>query len=157
MTTADDDQVPRHRKPGRAQKRGRTVTGRRVRNGPAEDCGCPPGFHEYGAHAPGAWPDADIATPPPGTYPVEDLAAMTPGAAMLLLHRAALESQAHVPAHPHIVIARDLGTDEIDYSGPFVSGLEALTAANDFLEGSRAADPDRRISVTVAPLREPPA
>jgi len=154
LSTAKDQQPPRHRKPGRAKERGRAEAGRRVRNGPAEDCGCPPGFHEHGAHAPGAWPDADIATPPPGTYPVEDLAAMTPGAAALLLHRAALEAQACVPTHPHVVIAHDVVTGALDSSGPYETGLEALTAAHELLERRRTADREQRVTVTVAPLLE---
>ncbi|RNL63163.1 hypothetical protein EFK50_15780 [Nocardioides marmoriginsengisoli] len=147
-----DETPPRHRKPGRAQKRGRAIPGRRIRDGGPADCGCPPGYHEYGAHAPGAWPDADINPPPPGAYPVEDLAGMSTGAAALLLHRATLEAEAEAATCAHIVITRDVATGVVTSSGPFDTGLEALTSAHDFLERQRAADPARAFTLTVAPL-----
>ena len=143
---------PRHRRPGRALKRGRAVPGRRARGGQAADCGCPPGFHEYGAHAPGAWPDADINPPPPGAYPVEDLAGMSAGAASLLLHRATVEAGADTEACAHIVITRDIETGVVTYNGPFDTGLEALTTAHAFLEKERATSSGREITLTVAPL-----
>lgn len=152
MPTADDEHPPRHRKPGRAHKRGRTAPGRHTRGGAAADCGCPPGFHEYGAHAPGAWPDADINPPPPGAYPVEDLAGMSPGAASLLLHRATVEAEADGTACEHLVVTRDVGTGELTYRGPFATGLEALTFAHRLLEQHRLGDAAREVTLTVAPL-----
>ncbi|MGO4258480.1 hypothetical protein [Marmoricola sp. RAF53] len=149
-----DRPPPRHRRPGRAVKRGTGLPGRHLPTEPitSRDCSCPPGFHEYGAHAPGHRSAGDEAPPPPGAYPVEDLAAMSPGAAELLLHRATQEAEAEVATYPHIVITRDIGTGEITYSGPFPNGLEALTMAHRFVHQNRFVDPRWSFTLTVAPL-----
>ncbi len=159
MPTNDDDQPePRHRKPGRARRRRTATTGRHLSLVESPACDCPPGFHEYGAHAPGHWPD-DRTPVPPGAYPVEDLARMSASTASLLLQRATLEAEAEAAACPHIVIARDSVTGVVTYSGPFATGLEALTRAHQVLVEHREAlhdlDDDHTtwpFTLTVAPL-----
>jgi hypothetical protein len=126
-----DEHLPRHRRPGRAHKRGRTSPGRRIRSGPPAD-----------------------DDPPTGTYPVEDLAGLSPGAAALLLQRARIDAEAGAPTCPHLVITRDVRSDVITYSGPFDSGLVALSVAHDFLTEQRAVDPTWEFTLTVAPLFE---
>lgn len=153
---------PRHRKNGRASKRGTGRPGRHLRllpedgspeDGSAEDgCACPPGYHEYGTHAPGERPPGAITTIPVGAYPVEDLAGMSDSAAEMLLRRATLEAESEAASCPHILITRDTVTGVVTYSGPFESGLEALTMAHDFVGKYRGLDPRWDFTLTVAPL-----
>jgi hypothetical protein len=148
-----NENAPRHRKKGRASKRGSGVPGKHVRTPADPACQCPPGFHEYGAHAPGFGPNgAEDASSHPGAYPVEDLARMSSGATDLLLHRARIESEAETAKLPHIVITRDVETGTISYSGPFPTGLEALTVAHRFVQQNRVLDPRWTFTLTVAPL-----
>ena len=146
---------PRHRKKGRASKRGAGTTGRHLRivteDAPAA-CSCPPGYHEFGTHAPGARATGTPAPVPPGAYPVEDLAGMSPGAADMLLHRATLEAEADAASCPHILITRDTATGVVTSSGPFDTGLEALTTAHHFVGKYRDLDPRWDFTLTVAPL-----
>ncbi|MCW2785793.1 MAG: hypothetical protein JWP74_2310 [Marmoricola sp.] len=130
MPSRDRDRAePRHRKPGRAHKRGAQVPGRRVLVG------------------------GEVV--PPGAYPVENLAGMSPGAAALLLRRAALEEKAGAATYPHFVIIRHSDSGAATSSEPFSTGLEALTTAYRFLEGSRAQGGDQAaplpFTLTVAP------
>ncbi|MBO9523244.1 MAG: hypothetical protein J7518_17060 [Nocardioidaceae bacterium] len=145
---------PRHRKKGRASKRGSSLPGRHVRIADDADCTCPPGFHEYGAHAPGFGPPPIQDGPSrPGAYPVEDLARMSTSAADLLLRRAGQETGLPgSPAVPHVLITRDAGTGAIRYDGPFPTGLEALTVAHRFVQQNREQRPAWAFTLTVAPL-----
>lgn len=157
MTDIDNGPArPRHRKKGRASKRGPEAPGRHLRivseaDGPAA-CTCPPGYHEYGTHAPGARPTGAAVPVPPGAYPVEDLAGMSAGAADLLLRRATLEAESDAGACPHILITRDTATGVVTYSGPFATGLEALGTAHGFVTKYRDLDPHWDFTLTVAPL-----
>lgn len=117
-------------------------------------CACPPGYHEYGAHAPGARPNRSAFPVPPGAYPVEDLAAMSPSTATMLLQRALVEAETDTAACRHIVITRDTATGVITYIGPFPTGLEALERAHAFVEKYRDLEPRWDFTVTVAPLVE---
>ncbi len=153
----DGSPVPRHRKPGRARKLGSAPPGRHLSAVPDQKagtsgCDCPPGFHEYGAHAPGHGPLDQEADSTPGAYPVEDFASMSSSAAAMLLHRATAESESAVAKFPHIVITHDLDTESVSYSGPFATGLEALTVAHRFVEQNRAVNPQWEFTLTVAPL-----
>jgi len=161
--TEDDGPPPRHRKEGRARKRGSTTTGRHLLavDEPASEqgapestsCDCPPGYHEYGAHAPGARPQQQSQFPvPPGAYPVEDLAGMSTSAAAMLLHRATIEAETEAANCPHLLITQDTATGVITYSGPFPTGLEALHRAHDFVEKYRGLKPRWDFTLTVAPL-----
>ena len=127
----NDGPVRRHRAPGRARTRGGQAGGRHARS--------PHG------HGP-------AAEPAPGSYPVADLAAMSPSAVALLVHRANLEAQLGADAVLHLVITHDLETGSSSESGPFGSGLEALTAARRFVEQNRALDPGWRFTVRVKPV-----
>jgi hypothetical protein len=154
----DDRRIrPRHRKSGRASKRGTGRPGRHLRlvpeDGSAEGgCACPSGYHEYGTHASGERPPGSLMAIPAGAYPVEDLAGMSQSAAEMLLRRATLEAEAEAAIRPHIVITRDTITGVVTYSGPFESGLEALTMACDFVGKYRDLDPHWDFTLTVAPL-----
>ncbi len=154
MSTDDEHSpLPRHRRPGRALKRGTPTPGRHVLSEqPAAPCACPDGFHEYGVHAPGRRPSGEATTTPPGAYPVEDMAAMSSSATDLLLHRATLEADAQIASYPHIVITCDVKTGAITYRGPFPTGLEALTVARRFVHQNRFVDPQWAFTLTVAPL-----
>lgn len=160
MSSNENDRpTPRHRRRGRAHKRGVSAPGKHLpveHTGTGSEssstCSCPPGFHEYGAHAPGQRAASDIAPPPPGAYPVEDLAAMSAGSTELLLHRASVEADAGAAAYPHIVITQDVASGEVTYSGPFPTGLEALTMAHRFVHQNRFVDARRAFTLTVAPL-----
>ncbi|MCW2754635.1 MAG: hypothetical protein JWQ32_2046 [Marmoricola sp.] len=84
---------------------------------------------------------------------------MSPGTASLLLRRATLEAEADAAACPHIVITRDSTTGFVTYTGPFATGLEALTSAHLVLAEHREAlhhvDDGRTtwpFTLTVAPL-----
>lgn len=151
--SSNDGLPPRHRKKGRARTRGSGLPGRRVRAADPSGCSCPEGFHEYGAHAPGYGPPSvEDAPSHPGAYPVEDLARLSSSAADLLLQRATIEAEAETAKLPHIVIARDVESGQISYSGPFPTGLEALTVAHRFVQQNRAVDPTWTFTLTVAPL-----
>lgn len=119
-------------------------------NPPSPDCDCAPADHEYGVHAPGH--RLVGAEQPPGAYPVEDLAGMSPSSAALLLRRAAVEAEAEVETRQHVVITRDVDTGHIAYSGPFPTGLEALTVAQRIVEQSRTGHARQRFTVSVSPL-----
>lgn len=151
----DDESPPRHRKTGRASKRGSDQPGRRLRVVDDQDalgCACPPGYHEYGAHAPGARTNRSEFPAPPGTYPVEDLAAMSTSAGAMLLGRARVEAETGTARCPHLLITRDVATGVITYNGPFPSGLEALQHAHAFVEKYRDLEPRWDFTLTVAPL-----
>jgi hypothetical protein len=152
--TSDEMQQtePRHRKKGRASKRGTGLPGRRIRSTSA--CTCPPGYHEYGAHAPGFGPSPIQGGPSrPGAYPVEDLARMSASATELLLQRATQEAHAQrAQTLPHVLITRDSDTGQIRYDGPFPTGLEALVVARRFVQQNREQRPDWAFTLTVAPL-----
>lgn len=121
---------PRHRKSGRASKRG---TGQ-------------PGRHLRLVTEPGP---VDVLV---GTYPVEDLAGMSPSAVAMLLHRATLEAESGARACPHVLITRDRETRVETRSSPFGSGLEALSAAREFLDEFRDVEPDWAFTLSIAPL-----
>jgi hypothetical protein len=129
----DDDGRPRHRKTGRARKRRSGSPGRHLRLVADPSC-------EFD----------DL--PPPGAYPVEDLAAMSASAAEMLLHRARIEAESDTATIPHILITRDTETGTVTRSGPFETGLEALTMAHDFVGRYRDLEPRWAFTVTVAPL-----
>lgn len=159
----DDRPPPRHRKEGRARKRGTTPTGRHLRvveepvavpAAPAgTSCDCPPGYHEYGTHAPGARTTPRSEFPvPPGAYPVEDLAGMSTSAAAVLLRRAVIEAETDAAECPHLLITRDCATGVVTYSGPFPTGLEALQRAQEFVDKYRGLEPRWDFTLTVAPL-----
>jgi hypothetical protein len=156
---SDDDGLtpPRHRKNVRANKRGSSLLGRRLRvvaddERAQSDCACPEGYHEFGTHAPGARPN-DVSLPvPPGADPVEDLAAMSPAAAEMLLHRATLEADSGIASCPHVLITRDTETGVLTLSGPFETGLEALSNAHEFVGKYRDLQPRWDFTLTVAPL-----
>ncbi len=120
----------------------------------AAGCACPPGYHEYGAHAPGARPVRSEFPAPPGTYPVEDLAALSPGAATMLLQRALAETETGTASCTHIVITRDTESGVVTYLGPFPTGWEALERAHAFVEKYRDLQPRWDFTVTVAPVPE---
>jgi len=120
----------------------------------APGCECPPGYHEYGAHAPGARANRSAFPVPPGAYPVEDLAGMSVSAAAMLLQRAIAEAETDAAECPHILITRDTATGVVTYSGPFPTGLEALERAHAFVEKYRDLEPRWDFTVTVAPLFE---
>jgi hypothetical protein len=147
---------PRHRKSGRASRRGPGIPGRHLglvgEDEAQETCDCPPGYHEYGTHAPGARPLGTAVAVPPGAYPVEDLAGMSHSAAQMLLHRASIEAETDAATCPHILITRDTATGVVTYSGPFGTGLEALTTAHEFVGKYRDLDPRWDFTLTVAPL-----
>jgi hypothetical protein len=128
-----DGLQPRHRKGGRAKKRGFARPGRHLRlvadDERADEGGCPP-----------------------GAYPVEDLAGMSPSAIEMLLHRATIEAETDAAALPHVVITRDVATGVVTYSGPFDSGLEALRMAHEFVGKYRDLDPRWEFALTVAPV-----
>ncbi|MFL6022774.1 MAG: hypothetical protein ACJ72O_05490 [Marmoricola sp.] len=157
MSDNDDGLTrPRHRKNGRASKRGTGLPGRHLQlvtdGDEPEPCACPPGFHEYGTHAPGARGVGTPITVPRGAYPVEDLAGMSASAAEMLLHRATAEAETDAATCPHIVITRDVVTGVVTYSGPFETGLQALTMAHEFVGKYRNLDPRWDFTLTVAPL-----
>jgi hypothetical protein len=122
---------PRHRKNGRATKRGTGVPGRRVLDDPSTNA---------------------EGTIPPGSYPIADLAAMSPSAAAMLLHRARLESEAGVTGRDHIVITCDSETGDLSFNGPFSTGLEALTMAHQFVEKYRGLTPRWDFTISVQPV-----
>jgi hypothetical protein len=124
---------PRHRKSGRASKRGSGLPGRHLQVVTDED-------------------RTDQDSSLPGAYPVEDLAGMSASAIEMLLHRATVEARNEGAALPHIVITRDVVTGVITESGPFDSGLEALTVAHDFVSKYRDLHPRWDYTLTVAPL-----
>lgn len=132
MSENDDGLTPpRHRKTGRASKRGTGLPGRHLRVVVDNE--------------------SDPGTYPPGAYPVDDLAAMSVSAIEMLVHRASVEAASGVAACPHIVITRDAETGVATYSGPFDTGLEALTTARDFVGKYRDLNPPWEFSLTVAP------
>lgn len=97
-------------------------------------------------------PAADVNPPPPGAYPVEDLARLSAGTASLLLRRATIEAEADATTCAHIVISRDVTTGVVTYSGPYPTGLEALTRAHQLIGTHRERDAAWEFKVTVAPL-----
>lgn len=117
-------------------------------------CACPPGYHEYGAHAPGARAGRSPFPVPPGAYPVEDLAAMSASAAALLLQRAAADAEVESVACPHLLITRDVVTGVVTYNGPFPTGAEALERAHAFVSKYRDLEPRWDFTLTIAPLLE---
>ena len=133
MTDTDDDGLarPRHRRRGRASKRGTGLPGRHLRLVTEDDV------------VPRVYPA--------GAYPVEDLAAMSHSALEMLLHRATIEAESGVAPFPHLVITRDTASGDVTYSGPFPSGMAALTMARDFVEKYRDLDPRWEYTLTVAP------
>lgn len=157
-----DGLPPRQHQGDRASGRGPDQPERRLRivdappDGPGQSdspgCGCPPGYHEYGAHAPGARSNRSAFPVPPGAYPVEDLAGMSASAAELLLSRAVAEAETGVTECPHILITRDTETGVVTYNGPFPTGLEALERAHTFVSKYRGLEPRWDFTLTVAPL-----
>jgi len=143
---------PRPQQGGRADPRDPGRLLRLVSHDPAQPCSCPPGYHEYGAHAPGQRPAGTPLAVPPGAYPVEDLAAMSPSAAEMLLHRATIEAESDAEAYRHVVITRDTATGVLTFAGPFETGLEALSMAHDFVGKYRDLQPHWDFTLTVAPL-----
>ena len=131
----DDDAglpSPRHRKPGRARTRASTTRGRHL--------------HLVSGL---------VGSPGPGAYPVADLASMSAGAIDLLVQRARLEAEAGSEPLMHMVITRDVETETVTESGPFATGLEALTVASRFVEQNRAVHPTWRFTLTVEPRPGP--
>jgi hypothetical protein len=129
----DDLPRPRHRKDGRATKRGSGLPGRHLHLVTDDD-------------------RTDHGSYPLGAYPVEDLAAMSESAIEMLLHRAEIEALNQVVALPHVVITRDVATGAVTESGPFTSGLEALRTAHNFVVKYRDLDPRWDYTLTVAPV-----
>ena len=125
----DDLPRPRHRKDGRATKRGSGLPGRHLHLVTDDD-----------------------RTYPPGAYPVEDLAGMSESAIEMMLHRATIEARNDVAALPHVVITRDVVTGVVTESEPFASGLEALRSGHDFVSKYRDLDPRWDFTLTVAPV-----
>jgi len=128
----NDDSLPRprHRKSGRASKRGTGRPGRHLR----------------------LVTDTEAPDVPVGTYPVEDLAGMSPSAVAMLLHRATVEAESGARACPHVLITRDRQTRVETRSGPFDSGLQALTAARRFLDEFRDVEPQWSFTLSIAPV-----
>ena len=131
----DGPSGPRHRKSGRASKRGTGLPGRHLRlvPDPPEDGG---------------------AELPPGAYPVDDLVAMSASALEMLVHRARVEEDSLVEAIPHVLVTRDVETGVVTTSEPFANGLAALTRARDFVEKFRDLDPRWDFTLSVSPVLE---
>lgn len=117
-----------------------------------QPCGCAAIYHENGVHAPGHPSFALQLSVPPGAYPVEDVVAMSPSSVALLLHRAKVDSEFQNVVCRHLVIIRYVDTDTVTYSGPYPTGLEALTFAQRFIEHNRSSDPRRRFTLRVEPM-----
>ncbi|RNL78740.1 hypothetical protein [Nocardioides marmorisolisilvae] len=132
MPDNDDGLIrPRHRKKGRASKRGTETPGRNLRVVPDP---------------------AEQDAAPLGHYPVDDLAAMSPSAVEMLVHRARLEAESMAASIPHVLITRDTETGAATTSEPFADGLHALVTAREFVEKYRDLQPRWDFTLTVAPV-----
>lgn len=166
---SDDEARPRHRKPGRARKRG-SGTGRHLRAVESAPTAPPdsgavavPVPEAVPAAPPEALPETEALAEaqaefedgpvPPGAYPVGDLAALSPATVSMLRERAEAEAAAGITPIPHTLVVQDRGTGAVELHGPFPTGLEALAVgARLIAERDGAGTP---VSIAVTPAYRP--